>query len=796
MGWIIAFFAGRVKFCAIIPTVDTKKAIIIFILAVFLVFPSFAQFMDIPKGHEAQAAVQKLLLNKIIELSPSRKFNGSLAVDMYQLAFVLDRLLGYAGKLKEIEAQPLEQFYVDVAGGHYAHKAVRDLVKFGLFVVPDSKEFHGAAKLDRYTFYSYFAAFIESIEGKSLPAAPPGSGYADVKVGHPAYIYIQKLVGSGLLDGKGDLEGNKPMSRYEMAIFVAGFLDFYAREEVAENAEWMSYTDLPKGHFAHQAIDELVEVGILPPGEGRKLYGDDYINRYFLVDFISKIIEKIVVGEAGELPLASPARSYKDVSFSNFAYRSIQKLIDLGVIPAGNRQELFYGDRRINRYQMVFFTFSAIEYVLSDIMAFESADPDRGYMDVPRDHFVYETIQKLIWLGVLEGGENRRFNGEEFVTRYELCYFTVNFIKAIFLKLEEVKEVIYVKPPEYGFKTLLNTELSALQITNGKGEGKDLYDLSAYQGASIYIDRRLTNVFSAFASFSAGYNFGSSTAPTASLNESYLLYSKPPLVLMMGRTSIYDGFTPFGNSIFIDTFSDAVLTSYDHHLFALDSAIGKLVYTGDVALDSNFGIVSLTPRLPNFLSWMELRAGSSLITDLPDPSFTVTLPTRVVQSYGGIKIDLYDLFDLTAEFARLDFSDKDVLPTIGYSTKEGFEASQYSITYFSEDYGYSFSLGYQVIGDDYYLSTLADPASFLGAEQNSESVLFKSRFYPSPAQTVGVNLASVTQDNFNIKNVVSASYNVRLLQSAYLNLTAMKIMDNTQVHQDQLNLSSSFSVTF
>ncbi|MEE8637908.1 MAG: S-layer homology domain-containing protein, partial [Candidatus Margulisiibacteriota bacterium] len=404
---------------------DTKKAIIIFILAVFLVSPSFAQFMDIPKGHEAQAAVQKLLRNKIIELPPSRKFNGSSAVDMYQMAFILDRLLGYAGKLKEIEAQPLEEFYVDVPPGHYAHKAVRDLVKFGLFVVPDSKKFNGAAKLDRYTFYSYFAAFIERIEGKSLPAAPPGSGYADVKVGHPAYIYIQKLVGAGLLDGKGDLEGNKPMSRYEMAIFVAGFLDFYAREEVEEKAEWMGYTDLPKGHFAHQAIDELVEVGILPPGEGRKFYGDDYINRYFLVDFISKIIEKIVVGEEGELPLASPARSYKDVSFSNFAYRSTQKLIELGVIPAGNRVELFYGDRKISRYQMVYFVLTAIEDVLSDVIGFQTASPSLGYGDVPPDHFVYETIQKLIWLGVLEGGEERRFSGEEFVTRYELCYFTV-----------------------------------------------------------------------------------------------------------------------------------------------------------------------------------------------------------------------------------------------------------------------------------------------------------------------------------------------------------------------------------
>lgn len=772
-----------------------KREIIGLVLLFFLSFPSFAQFLDVPREHEAYSAIRKLLQNKIIELPSDRKFNGSSAVNMYQMAFILDRLLEYAGKIKEIEARPLEDFYIDIPPAHYAYKAVRDIVKLGLFAAPDSKKFHGKAKLDRYTFYSYFAAFIESIEGKRLPAAPPGSGYDDIKVGHPAYIYIQKLVGAGILDGKGNLEGNKLMNRYEMAIFVADFLDYYSQEPVIEQ-ELIGYVDVPKDHFARQAIDELVEVGILPPGERRKFYGDNYINRYFLVDFISKIIEKIVVGEEGKLSLASPARSYKDVSFSNFAYRSIQKLIDLGVIPAGNRMELFHGDRRISRYQMAFFTFSAIEHVLSDIMAFETADPDLGYMDVAPDHFVYETIQKLIWLGVLEGGEERRFNGEEFVTRYEVCYFTVNFIKAIFLKLEEVKEVVYEKPPEYGFKTLLNTELAASQIVNGKGEGEDLIDLSAYQSVSIYIDRRLNKDLSAFASFSAGYYFGSTSSSSARLSESYLLYNKPPFVLMIGRTNIYDGFTPFGNSIFIDTFSDAVLASYNHQFFTLDSAIGKLVYTGDVTLDSNFGILSLSPRLPAFLNWMELSLGSSLITDLPDPSFTSTLSTNLVQSYGGLKINLFNLFDFTAEIARLNFSNKDVLSTIGYSTKEGFEASQYSLTYFSEDYGYSLSLGYQKIGDDYYLGTLADPAASLGAEQNTESLLFKTRYSASPSQTLGATLAYVMQDGYNIKSGASGYYNVRLFESAYLNLALSKIMDKTQAHQDQLSLSSSFSVSF
>lgn len=49
---------------------------------------------------------------------------------------------------------------------------------------------------------------------------------------NPAYIYIQKLVGAGLLDGKGNFEGNKLVNRYEIAIFAARVLDYYSQEQV------------------------------------------------------------------------------------------------------------------------------------------------------------------------------------------------------------------------------------------------------------------------------------------------------------------------------------------------------------------------------------------------------------------------------------------------------------------------------------------------------------------------------------------------------------------------------------
>jgi hypothetical protein len=341
----------------------------------------------------------------------------------------------------------------------------------------------------------------------------------------------------------------------------------------------------------------------------------------------------------------------------------------------------------------------------------------------------------------------------------------------------------------------LDTQLTAAQITNGKAPGEDLNDLSAYQSVSISIDRSLNEVLSGFVSLTSKYYFGASSSTY--LDQACVMANNPPLTLQLGRTSFYKGFTPFGNSLYMDTSSsDMIVGNFSHVLFDLQGAVGKLWYMGDVKLDSNFGTLNLSPKLPPLLSWLELTVGGSLITDLPDPAYTSTLPTRVMQTYGGLKINVFNLLELTAENAKLDFSNLNVLPLVGATDEVDTAAIQYAITYFSEDYGYSLSLGYQKIGDDYYLSALANPAAFLATERNTESLLFKTRFYPSPSQTVGADLAYVIRNGYNIKTGVRGNYSLRVFEPAYLNLILTKIMDNTLARQDELNVSSSFSISF
>ncbi|MBP2665013.1 MAG: S-layer protein, partial [Firmicutes bacterium] len=61
--------------------------------------------------------------------------------------------------------------------------------------------------------------FILGIAGTALAANP----FSDVPAGHWAYSAVNKLATAGIVDGMGDgtFKGDKTLTRYEMATFVA-----------------------------------------------------------------------------------------------------------------------------------------------------------------------------------------------------------------------------------------------------------------------------------------------------------------------------------------------------------------------------------------------------------------------------------------------------------------------------------------------------------------------------------------------------------------------------------------------
>ncbi|MBU0573336.1 MAG: S-layer homology domain-containing protein [Candidatus Margulisbacteria bacterium] len=772
-----------------------KKKALICIIALFFALPCFGAFSDVSRYHWAYPAVQDAYKNGLI--SAEKKFNGKALVNKYQLAVILERTLEQLGMTRELESMPLLNFYSDIPTGHYAYKAVEDLVKLGMLNVEPDTPFNGSQKLSRSLFYIYYAAFIEKALNEQLALAPGRRGYADVAQNEACYQYLQKLIAAGLLDGAGLFGGSKPVDRYQMVTFAVRSLYFLKENQTVKKLVSIPYPDVPDDNFAAPAIAELAETGILHPLPGQDFNGDKLINRYLMTDFISKIIEAIVMGDKGALREAPFSLSYKDVPVTNFAYPAIQKLIDIDVLTAGNRQELFNGDRRINRYQLVYFVFSAIEQVLEGVTAFEEAPGYEGFPDVPSNNFAYPAVQKLIALNVLEGGAEEQFEGKEFVDRYELCDFTVNLIKAVVLKLREERKEMAAPPADFGFLTSLNTILSASQTANGNAPGEDIYNLSASQSIAFSVNRQVSSFFLGYASLTASYDFGQTTAISPYIDQAYVVANnlERSLVLQGGRSSLYEGYTPFGNTLFVDTASDMIIVDSLSAPLALKVAGGKFWYLGDIKQDSSFGIVSISPRLPEYLSWLEILGGGSLITDLPDPDFASLLSTSVSQGYLGLKIYLPEGIELTAEKAILTFSNPDALWPLGVTTVDDTQAEQYTITYVAQNYGVTFSLGYQKLGEDYYLSSLANPSA-LGPERGTESVLIKTRVNPAPSFVLGLDIATVNMLGDNINNKIGFNSSLAIFESGYWNLDVARIIDNTDAGQDQMNITSSFQLSF
>jgi len=775
-----------------------KKSILFVTILFLLSSAAFAQFIDLKPGHPAYPFVAKLVREGILEVGKNKRFDGAGYLNKYQLAVIMDRLYSAAFPDKPIELGPSEVFYKDLPSTIYANEAVQRLTAIKVFEPDENGNFNGNTRLTRYHFYYLFCRFIEAASGKQLPMVSEELGYSNISASDPYFPYLQKLIGIGLLPG-GKLryfDGELMINRMEMAIFTAKVLDYLRPEkkEIKPPVELLKpksgYVDVPMGHFAQESIDELVEAGILPAGEKRKFYGDRQINKYELLDFTSKILEKLLIGEEGELPMADAALSYKDVESLNPAYRSIQKLIALGVLPPGNRTEILSGDLPVNRYQLAYYLIAPIEQILSPQFIIMEADPNLGYRDVSKDNFAYSAIQKLIWLNVLPGGADNDFAGNSPASRYDLAYFSVQVLKQLYLKIKE-EEIAIIPRPEYGFSTYLNSGIFYSSLDRGKSTGEALTNIYGWQTLNLTINRRLNEYFSAYAYLQNQLYFGSKNPSNMNIGEAYLTYFDPQFSYQLGRMYNYFGFSPFGASLFFDNIIDQAAISIYAPFGNISSSFGKLVYNADFSTDSNFASLIFT----SFNAPVQISVGGNLVTNILDPTGTIQLPSQITQTYGGVKINLFGL-EAAAEASRIDYSDPSVLVYVGSTEEVNTTALQTSLTYYSPDYGYAVSLGYQRLGNDFYNGGLADPGLATYNSQGKDVIIFKSRFELSPKQYMTTNLSAIYQKGEYLGNVIYGKYTLNFSKSNYFNVDLKRFTDNTSAQQNSFDASTSISLSF
>ena len=778
-----------------------RKACLL-IVSCLLLMPALAQFKDLKPTHPAYPYVNKLVQEKIVEVGKDKKFKGQGYVTKYQIAVLLDRLYAKTATTGPPELKTALNYFDDVPVNSYAFNAVGRLTDLKLFEESPARKFYGNARISRFYFFDLMSHFIELSTGQALVPAPQPTAYRDVQPTSLYYINIQKLVGAGLLPdgGNRNLQGSALLTRLDMATFTAKTLAYLTEgKSVAgagmktvpisapkELARDYGYPDVPTDHYAREAINELVDVEILPARPGQKFNGDRLIDKYALMDLLGKMLEKLLIGQSGNLDMADASLGYKDVETTNPAFPSIQKLIALGLLQPGNREELFNGDLLITRNQLIYFQITYLEKILSGKLEFQSADPNQSYRDVQENNFEYPAIQKAVWLGALPGGADKEFKGDQYANRFDAAYITVQVLKAVYFKIKE-EEIALAPSVDYGFKTMLTTSFNYNHITGGSPTGGNLVDLNGQQTISLTVNRQLGQNLFGYAQLQDGFSFGTQALQYLTVNEANLSGSLQPFSFQVGRIYTFYGYSPFGNSLFFDRTADLAQMTYQTFLGNFSGSLGKLVYNGDLFTDSNFGSF-----LYNSV-WgpLEMSLGYNLVTDIIAPDLTTQLPSRAAQNYAGFKLNLTGALEINAEFSNVDFSDPQVLPFIGITDEVQTSAYQFALSYFQPDYAYSLSLGFQHVGDDFYNGGLALPA------RGQDLISIKSRFDISPEEYISVNISSVYQSLAPSQYVMNGTYSRKLFRLAYLNCGAIRTFDQTSASQNSvLNLFGNLSVSF
>ncbi|MBF2055508.1 MAG: S-layer homology domain-containing protein [Candidatus Sericytochromatia bacterium] len=200
------------------------------------------QLVDAPRNNPALAARVQLAVDHfdILQAYPDRSFQGARPFTRYELADALQRSISYLARAHQVSAQ------VDVQSA------------------------------------AMFQAYLK----------PSG----DIPRRHWAAPAVQQSMAFGLLSGGMDLRfhGGLKVSRYQLAQSAFQLLSWLQIRPVQLSAG-ASPRDLPAGHWASEAVQELVQAGILELDARGRFAGERPATRYELAETLVKTLEQIEI---------------------------------------------------------------------------------------------------------------------------------------------------------------------------------------------------------------------------------------------------------------------------------------------------------------------------------------------------------------------------------------------------------------------------------------------------------------------------------------------------------------------
>jgi ABC-type polysaccharide/polyol phosphate transport system ATPase subunit len=181
----------------------------------------------------------------------------------------------------------------------------------------------------------------------------------------------------------------------------------------------LAFDDIPSGHWAESYIKILYSKRVTSGYSiDPLLYGPDMIvTRSQLPVFI---IQSMVASGKLLSNFTYPETPYfTDVPSTNWAFKYIQKIVELNIITVDSGRDLFCPDIEVTRSAMAEFMIRA---KIGDTFIYSTTP---YFTDVPSDHQAFKYIQKMKELNITAGSGEGTYSPESPVTRAEMAVFLV-----------------------------------------------------------------------------------------------------------------------------------------------------------------------------------------------------------------------------------------------------------------------------------------------------------------------------------------------------------------------------------
>ncbi|WP_281270829.1 S-layer homology domain-containing protein [Meiothermus luteus] len=168
-------------------------------------------------------------------------------------------------------------------------------------------------------------------------------------------------------------------------------------------------SDVPKDHWAAQAVAEVVARGWLQGYPGGQFRGEVTLDRYQLATTLARVLAE------SPLPVREAEVRFKDVKPDHWALPGIRRMVGEGLVE-GFPDGTYRGGAGLTRYQLAL----VLDRLTQNLGIGTPAKVLRPE-DLPGGHWAEAAVLRMVALEVLPLGSDGRFRGAEPVNRYQMA---------------------------------------------------------------------------------------------------------------------------------------------------------------------------------------------------------------------------------------------------------------------------------------------------------------------------------------------------------------------------------------